>query len=535
MTREPGPQLVGRDVELATLEEAAERTARGQAFLVIVEGEAGIGKSALAQWLIARQSARGGRVLVGACSPGTGRDLPFHGWAGVVRELGAAGALILGEEAGRSRGQVLAAVAEELLRLARGKGTTVVLEDVHWADDSTLDLLDYLVRSARDERLLVLVTVRSADPAYERVKERLRELGSLPQATVLRPRRLSHAEVGAQIGLLAGVEADGDTVSTTFRRTEGVPFLVEELFAAGDGAADAQDLVGHRLQALGEDARRVVDAVAATVARPSSRSDGGDLVDDDLLFGAAAIDADRFDAAVTEAVSAGVLRPGSGGRVGFRHALLQEAAADALPPRRRRELHRRWAEAITAAHPRGGGAMAAELAEHWAAAGEDDRALPAYLDAAAEAGRVFAHRERLRLLLAAIERWPSEPDTQARTDTDLAAVLADAAEIAQMLGAFDVAHDLVARGRRLLSGPDDAARRAWFDLVGALDADGGAGRRACCRGPHHRRRASPPAAEPPGGEGPVHAGGEPVAGRAGRGGRARSRGGVAAGGGTRRR
>ena len=461
-----GQQLIGRAAELAALEQAAETTARGRASLVIVEGEAGIGKSALAGWLVARQSARGGRVLIGACSPGTGRDLAFHGWAGVMRGLGKAGAVITGGEARSSRGQVLAAVTEELLRLAGRKGTTVVLEDVHWADASTLDLLDYLVRSARDERLLMLTTVRTADPAYERVKDRLRELGSLPHASVLRPRRLSEAEVGAQIGLLVGAEADEKTIAATFRRTEGVPFLVEELVAAGDAAA--RDLVGHRLLALGEDARLVVDAVAATVARPSSAPVGGDTVDDELLFGAAALTADRFDAAVTEAVSAGVLRPGSGGRVGFRHALLQEAAAEELPPGRRRELHRRWAEAISASHPHGDGEdgeLAAELAEHWAAAGDDERALPAYLDAAAAAGRVFAHRERLRLLLAAAERWPHEPDPRLGTEIDLVAVLADAAELAQMLADFGLARELIDRGRRLVTTQDDAARRAWFDLV----------------------------------------------------------------------
>jgi predicted ATPase len=196
-------RLIGRDDALATLEASLARAGGSQPSAVVVEGEAGIGKTALLQHLVGAASGRGMRVLAGACLPGSGRDVPFLAWRGALRALDEESDL---DSAGSpvSRGQVLAAVTAQLLAMARRRGTLVALEDVHWADDSTLELLDYVVRSASEERLLVAVTVRSADPAFERVRERLAELGRLPQVTVIRPRRLSPGEVARHVEALTG-------------------------------------------------------------------------------------------------------------------------------------------------------------------------------------------------------------------------------------------------------------------------------------------------------------------------------------------
>ena len=453
--------LIGRDDEIAVLERVAARVARHEPSVLVIEGEAGIGKTSLVRLLAADQSRRGAKVLVGACSPGAGRDLPLDLWRGVLRGLGqSADRSAVGDGWSASRGQVLASITEQLLTVARRSSTTVVLEDVHWADESSLDLLDYLVRSARDERLLIVVTVRSADPAYALVRDQLVQLSGLPQVTVVRPRRLSQQEVARQLETLTGETPDRGVVEETTERSAGVPFLVEEMVAAGvttgtAGPGFARDLLGHRIRALSVRGRLLVEVAAL----------GRDPLDEDLLFHVAGLPDEALDAAVAEAVSAGVLEQADDGGYRFRHALLREAAAHGLAPRRRQQLHRRWAEAIAAAHPSGPGALAAEQAEHWSAAGDDTRALVASVQAAAEARRVFAHRERLRLLLGVADAWESVPDAEALTGTDLGWVLADAAELAQMFSEVSTARDLVSRGRRLLGRPEDRPRRAWFDLV----------------------------------------------------------------------
>jgi hypothetical protein len=218
-------------------------------------------------------------------------------------------------------------------------------------------------------------------------------------------------------------------VEQVANRSGGVPFFFEELAAAGDGetppgAGFADELLGHRILGLPDAARTLVDAAAV----------GRDPLDAELLFDASGLADESFDEALPAAIATGVLEPGSGGRFQFRHALLREAAAHRLAPRRARVLHRRWAEAITGTHAEAPGPVAAETAEHWSAAGETGRALDAYLRAAGEAERVFAHPERLRLLLAAVDAWDRTAVPEAFTEVDLGSVLADAAELGYMLG-----------------------------------------------------------------------------------------------------
>ncbi len=450
--------LIGRDDELAVLDAVATRVADRVPSAVVIEGEAGIGKTSLVHALVAAQSARGRLVLVGGCSPGAGRELPFQAWTGVMQALEPNASFGITDEAVVSRGQVLASVTARLLDSARHRSTTVVLEDVHWADESSLDLLDYLVRSARDEKLLVVVTVRTADPAFDLVRERVAELTSLPQVTLIRPGRLTREQVAQHLQALTGTMPEAPVVEQTAQRSSGLPFLVEELVAAGVATGStspsfASDLLGHRLARLSESARTLVEVASV----------GREPVDDDLLFRSTGLSDDAFDSALTEAMTSGVLVRADGSGYTFRHALLREATSHDLTPRRRRALHGRWAHAIESLS--GSTSSAAELAEHWAAAGEDARSLVALMRAADEAARTFAHRERLRLLLEIAAAWERVPDAERLTGTDLANVLGDAAELASTLGAPGIARDLIDRGRGLLHGPEDRPRRAWFDLL----------------------------------------------------------------------
>jgi DNA-binding CsgD family transcriptional regulator/tetratricopeptide (TPR) repeat protein len=261
--------------------------------------------------------------------------------------------------------------------------------------------------------------------------------------------------VARQIETLTGVTPDPAVLRRIVERSGGIPLLVAELVAADGGTSVALDLVGHRVRSLPEPGRIVAEAAAV----------GGALVDEDVLFQVAGLTEDEFDAGARSATTSGVLEQVAPDRVGFRHELLREATLDALAPRRRRELHRRWAEVLASTHPTSRDGWAATLAAHWTACGDDQHALPALLEAATEADRVFAYRERLRLLLAAADAWDRADSSGHVNGTDLATVLADAAELAQLLGEHDVARDLVDRGRRLLDRPEDLPRRAWFDVV----------------------------------------------------------------------
>ncbi len=465
--------MVGRDVELAVLVAASVRAAAGGPVGVLVEGEAGIGKSRLVQEFTHRLDRPDAHVLAGACTPAGGRERPFFPWVAVLEALppltgdGAerperhpVGAAPSSESGQMTHGQMLASLSRTLLEAAGARPTVVVLEDLHWADESSLVLLDYLLRVGRDDRLLVVGTVRTHDPAYEVVRARHRELLRLPNVVGLPLDRLGREDVAR---LLAGL-ADGDVseraVDEAFSRSGGVPFLVEQLSAAGvaTGSVDASfaaDLLGHRVSMLSDDAHRLVELCAVA----------GESVDLSHLVEASGLDDDAFDAAIAEMQAHGlvtldVVR----GTCAFRHALLREAALLQTPPRRSARWHRRLAEAIEAHHPWPPG-TAATLARHWQLAGDRERTLASAVMAAREADLISAMAEKLRLLRVAVDSWGDVPDGSRPQGTDLVSLLLEAAEAANNLGDLDGAKDLIERGRSLLPREEDRPRRACFDLL----------------------------------------------------------------------
>ena len=187
--------MVGRADQLAALRRLALDAADRRPGLAVIEGEAGIGKSRLVAELVAELAAGGALVLRGNCSPVAGRDIAFGPFVDALRDLlRSVGADALSESAGAGRATLArllpelgsagsdpmfepaggaadgyTAVAEVVRRIAATRPVLVVIEDVHWADQSSLDLLTYLARTLRDERLAMLLTVRTPDPAYDDV------------------------------------------------------------------------------------------------------------------------------------------------------------------------------------------------------------------------------------------------------------------------------------------------------------------------------------------------------------------------------
>ena len=316
-------------------------------------------------------------------------------------------------------------------------------------------MLDYLVRSMREESLAVVLTVRTDDPAYDDVSEYVAELGSLRRATRVDLTRLGPEDVAAQVLELRDAGSTGPAdVERITEVSGGVPLLVEELVAAGthqlDGLADR--LLGHRLRHLSLTARSVVDgaAVARVELRPADLATVVDLSPED------------FDAGLTAAVLAGVLVRRAG-RVEFRHALLREAAVAALPPTGASRMHRAWAERLE--HRVRGLPEAVAVAQHWTAGDRPAPALRAWRRAATLAAQVSAYPEQMRMLREAAEVWPEVPPEERPPDTDLAAILTGAAEAGMLgLGRQEASQELLKAARAALPADAPAARRAWLDI-----------------------------------------------------------------------
>jgi DNA-binding CsgD family transcriptional regulator/tetratricopeptide (TPR) repeat protein len=357
-------ELLERDEERSVLREALDAS-RATGRIVVVAGEAGIGKSALVGAACGELGTR--RVLWGACDPLlTPRTLgPLRD---VARETGGALADALGDHA--SREAILAAVLDEL---AGGRGTVLVMEDVHWADDATLDLVALLGRRLARSRGCLVLTCRSdaLGPEVRRV------LGSLPREVVARiePAPLSPDAVEA-LARQAGRPA-GDL----YRVSGGNPFFVTEVLGAPAGTVPAtvRDAMAARIQALGPEARAVAE-LAAVVPGPTELW----LVADALAPGAGAVDA---------CIAAGIL-VARDDAVLFRHDLARRAVAAEIGPARRRELDRTVLHALETR----GTADPARLAHHARRSG-DAEAIRRHAPAAARlASAAGGHRQ-------AFEQW----------------------------------------------------------------------------------------------------------------------------------
>ena len=475
--------MIGRADQLATVRRLASMAAARTPGVAVVLGEAGIGKTRLVDELTEGLTRDRTLVVRGCCSPGAARELPLVPVVDVLldlhRSLGPGfGRVARGREATLARlapelvpaptadqggptaeptrAQVFGAVVGLLRDVARTRPLVVVLEDVHWADETSRDLLDYLARSVRDERLLLLVTARTDDPAYEETRELLAGLASLRHATRVEIPRLTSGEVAEQVAQLRdGAPLPHMDLQRIAAVTEGVPMLVEELVDAdlGEVGVLADRLLGHRLSRLSPPARTVVESAALAVLDPSPSD----------LAAASPLAPGDFDAGFSDAITGGVLVRGSR-TVAFRHALLREAVLTRVLPHTRSDLHRRWS-AVIGDRP-SGLAETVAAAHHRHEAGELGPALDAFLRAADLADGVSAYVEQMRMLERAADLWPRVPDAADRTGTELFSVLADAAWAALLsVGRIEQSQRLVNAAREALPADAAPAERAMLELL----------------------------------------------------------------------
>ncbi|MDF2709833.1 MAG: family ATPase [Nonomuraea muscovyensis] len=408
--------LVGRRAELARLVRVLESAGEGTAGVALVGGDAGIGKTRLAGELVALARARGFHVLAGQCAE-LGDALPYlpladalRGAEPAVREAAAAhpllGQLLPGVESAPSAGLTQQRLFGSLIGLlGEIQPVLFVIEDLHWADQSTRDLLVFLSRMVQTERVCVVGTYRT-DDLHRRhpLRSVLAELKRLPTVTAVELGPLDPGDMSDYVATLGDVA--GQDLGMIVGRAGGNPFYAEELFAAmaeGDVLPDGlASLLLSRVEVLSEPGQRVLRAAAVA----------GRRVEDELLREVSGLPLAEFEEAVREIVSRGLLRVDGYGYA-FRHALLQEAVYTDLLPGERTRLHATFARLLTSP---------AELAHHHLAGHDLAGALAASAEAGRQAERLGAPAEAHRHYDQALSLWERVADAETLTGESRAAL-----------------------------------------------------------------------------------------------------------------
>lgn len=350
--------FAGRTAELDALTDGWQRARSGAVVSAVIRGEAGIGKTRLAEELVARAAveAHWGRC---AADPGAPAYWP---WTQILGDLTATETL----EAGRFAFGLH--VGERLRELAGSEGAIVVLDDLQWADADSLVVLDLALHALRDAPLLIVVTLRDDPPRAPAELDRV--LGSVA-------RRDHHADLrlrGLSLDEAAPLLAGGTDAARLVERTGGNPYFLRSLAALGPGAevpSDVRDSVRQRLATLPAGGAELV-AVLALAGRPIP------LV---VAASAAGISLDALEQPLASALRGGLVDESTPGYVGLAHDLVREVVGDTLAPTGRIALHSRLADAFALSGP----GLVAAVAEHRLAAAvglHDDRAARTGLDAA---------------------------------------------------------------------------------------------------------------------------------------------------------
>src|SRR5215213_221185 len=440
-TRVTSTRLVGRTGELAELEAALREAADGRPSLAFLAGESGVGKSRLLAELERRAREEGATVIGGdAVELGEG-ELPYAPLVGALRPLARAGHPVLDElnaatraelatllpelahrddapspatgaddERGSAQRRLFEALLSLLERLGQHGAVLLALEDVHWADRSTRAFLAFLARSLCNEPVLVVLTYRS-DELHRRhpLRPLLAELERAPRARRIELRRFDRAELAEQLEDILGAAPAPDLVDRLLERSEGNPLFAEELLASGlDGRGGLpptlRDALMVRVERLPEGAQEVLRILAA-----------GRRLDHRLLEDTSGMEPRELREALREAVAGHIVVVDDEGWHTFRHALLREVVVDDLLPGERASLHLALAHAFErrAADGARGAWVAARIAEHYRAAGDQPAELAAAVRAAERNDAVRAHGEAAALLDRVLELWERVPDAEA--------------------------------------------------------------------------------------------------------------------------
>jgi DNA-binding CsgD family transcriptional regulator len=419
-------RLVGREVELGRLLTLLGEAAAGRPVVALVSGDAGVGKTRLVTELSLTARDRGHAVLTGRCAE-LADTVPYLPLADALRDAAAgplAGGPLFdalaarpvlsrllpdvdggtppgGDMPGLAQQQLFGAVLGMLSELAEASPVLLVLEDLHWADRSTRDLVTFLSRALHRERLAIVVTYRT-DDIYRRhpLRPVVAELSRLPSVTTVALGPLDASAMAEHLTSLSTRPLDAATLDSLITRAEGNAYYAEELLAASAAGSELPaglaDLLLARTEKLSPEAQEVLRAAAVT----------GRRVDDELARQASGLAGPEYDEAVREAVAHQLLVPDGEQGYAFRHALLREAIYADLLPGERTRLHARLAELLAderrlAECP----GTAAELAHHSLASHDIPGAFAASVAAGREAERLAAPADAHRHYDLALSLW----------------------------------------------------------------------------------------------------------------------------------
>jgi DNA-binding CsgD family transcriptional regulator len=467
VTIAPRP-LVGRSSELATVTQLLDAATDRLPESLLLSGDAGVGKTRLLSEVLDGAEQRGMIRMVGHCInfgdvglpylpfseafgrlakerpelideiqrdlPPIARLLPQH------RMMGAAPSK---DEARYDWSELFAGVLAALARIGEEQPTVLVVEDAHWADQSTRDLLGFLLTRLDHERVALMVSYRS-DDLHRRhpLRAVAAEWSRLPRLHRMHLAPLGEADVRNLIQSIHPAPLAEREVRRIVERADGNAFFTEELLAAAadqhaytDASVPAglSDLLLVRLDRLSEPARDVVRLAAVA----------GRRVPHLMLETIAGLSHTELDAALREAVEAHILEPRGESQYAFRHALLGEAVYDDLLPGERVRLHTAFATALAKRSVSG---TAAELARHALESHDLDTAFSASVRAGDEAIAVAAPQEGMRHYEAALELLPRISEAVDANPIELVLVTADAASAAgHMPRALKFARDALNR------------------------------------------------------------------------------------------
>ena len=483
--------FIGREDELSRLLGAL----RGEAAMVLVVGDAGVGKTRFTAEGMARAAAGGMVVARGECLPlaGTLPLLPVAAALGDLAGLAGGGVLEValdaapgfvrgevgrllpqlgpgsgtgpgGRDEGWQRERLFSAVAELLTAAARESPARLglVVEDVHWADSATLDCLMFLGRSGRRGAVSVVATCRGDEaPLAAPVADWLAQVRGAASVEEIRLGPLSRVEAAEQAASLAGGPVPPRVAEELYARAEGNPFFTEQLVAAAMAGtahgglrvpaglpARLAELLAARAARCTGDARAVL-AGLAVAGRPLT---------EDLVGAVTGLDVEAVCEGLRELAAARLLAEDTTGAAHRpRHALLAEAVAGGLLPGERAVLHERSARALAAAGDR---ALAAEVAGHWQAAGRRAEELPARVATAEASERVFGYAEAAVHWQRAIELSHAQPGAVATTGTGLPRMYVRAIDALYLSGDSVRAGELAEEAYRGFAGHSDPATAA---------------------------------------------------------------------------
>jgi tetratricopeptide (TPR) repeat protein len=508
--------LVGREVEVAGIQRAWRNVVAGNGRIVLVSGEPGVGKTRLAKEVLAEVKRDNGLVLVGRCFEQQA-TIPFSPFSeAFIQALNTAPAestanarqqwpelahLIpdLAPVADRTGPERLASQESQLrvyragtafmCSVANALPTVLLLDDLHSADGTSLDLLIYLARHIADARILIIGTYRDVEVGRQHPLEAcLRELVRERLVEEIQLRGLTRTQTAELIRMRTGGAAPEKLVKLVHERTAGNPFFTEELIKAlsEDGKLIETAWIDSLARSSLEIPRSIRSAVGHRIARLSTRAQellslasviGGEFELDLLIASSEETEGELFDA-LDEVVAAGLVAGRGDGihaRYVFTHALIQQTLYTAIPVHRRRGLHRRVGLVLEARRA-GRAASAAELARHFGAAGDPDRALRYSVEAGDQASSRFAHAEAVRGYEEAIDLLldHDDPARLAEVQYRRGNELCDMNRLPEALSAYQTALALFKRlsdttGQALVHRALGQLHQGRYDLVAASD------------------------------------------------------------------